>query len=106
MTTSTAPEERIVSLGSRVVLDDLDDGTREEYTVVLSAESNASAGRISNESPVGRAIEGHRRGDVVDAHAPRRTRHLRIADVRREHLAAREPTDQSSARTTQGADLR
>jgi transcription elongation factor GreA len=79
---------QVVSLGSRVVLDDLDDGTREEYVLVSSAESNPSDGRISNESPVGRAIEGHRQGDVVDAHAPHGIRHLRIAGLRSDRLAA------------------
>ena len=73
--------ETAVSVGLRVVIDDLDDGTSEEYVLVFPAESNPAAGRLSAESPVGRAIEGHRRGDVVDAHAPRRVRHLRIADI-------------------------
>jgi len=82
------PSTRVVSLGSRVVLDDLDDGTREEYLLVSSAESDPARGRLSNESPVGRAIEGHCRGDVVEAHAPRRVRHLRIVDIRLERQAA------------------
>jgi transcription elongation factor GreA len=84
------PDERsqeIVSLGSQVVLDDLDDSGREEYVLVSSAESNPGEGRLSSESPVGRAIAGHRAGDLVDVHAPHRTRHLRIADVRGEVVA-------------------
>lgn len=79
------PEElsgNVVSLGSDVVLEDLDEGTRAEYVLVSSAESNAAEGRISNESPVGRAIAGHHRGDVVDVQAPRRIRHVRIAALR------------------------
>jgi transcription elongation factor GreA len=75
------PSGQIVSIGSHVVLDDLDDSTREEYILVSSAESNPAEGRLSNESPVGKAIAGHHKGDVVDARAPRRVRHLRIADV-------------------------
>jgi len=82
------PSSRIVSLGSRVVLDDLDDGTQEEYVLVSSVESNPSEGRLSNESPVGRAIEGHHRGDVVDAHAPHGIRHLRIAGIGSDRQAA------------------
>jgi transcription elongation factor GreA len=76
------PPAEVVCLGSQVVLEDLDDSTREEYVLVPSADSNPSAGRLSNESPVGRAIAGHHLGDVVDARAPHRIRHLRIADVR------------------------
>jgi transcription elongation factor GreA len=72
---------RIVSLGSHVVLVDVDDRTRLEVVLVSSAESDPVEGRLSNESPVGRAIAGHRKGDVVEARAPHRVRHLRIADV-------------------------
>lgn len=75
------PSSRIVSLGSHVVLEDLDDASREEYVLVSSGESNPAEGRLSNDSPVGRAISGHRKGDLVDAHAPHRIRHLRIADL-------------------------
>ena len=82
------PSSEIVSLGSCVVLDDLDDGSEEEYVLVSSAESNPKEGRLSNESPVGRAIEGHHRGDVVVAHAPRQVRHLRIAGIRSGRRAA------------------
>lgn len=71
----------VVSLGSHIVLEDLDDSTCEEYVLVGSGESDLAEGRISCESPVGRAIRGHRRGDVVDAHAPHRIRHLRITDL-------------------------
>jgi transcription elongation factor GreA len=76
------PSGQVVSLGSRVVLEDLDESTQEEYVLVSSAESNPAEGRLSNESPVGMAIVGHHEGDVVDARAPLRVRHLRIADVR------------------------
>lgn len=72
-----------VSTGSHVVLEDLDDATHAEYVLVSSAESDLEQGRLSDRSPVGRAISGHRKGDVVDAHAPRRIRHLRIAEVNR-----------------------
>lgn len=72
----------IVALGSRVALEDLDDGTREEYVLVAPEESSPAEGRLSNESPVGRAIAGHHRDDVVDVHAPHRIRHIRIAELR------------------------
>lgn len=72
---------RVVTLGTQVVLEDIDEHTREQYVLVSSPESDPTEGRLSNESPVGRAIAGHRKGDVVDAHAPHRIRHLRILDV-------------------------
>jgi transcription elongation factor GreA len=78
------PSERssqVVSLGSRVLLEDLDEGGREEYVLVSSAESNPAEGRLSSESPVGKAIAGRREGDVVSVRAPHRTRRLRIAGL-------------------------
>jgi transcription elongation factor GreA len=73
----------IVKLGTRVVVEDLDEGGSEGYVLVSSAEANAIEGRLSSESPVGRAISGHRKGDVVEAHAPHRIRHLRIVNLGR-----------------------
>lgn len=73
----------VVSRGSHVVLEDLDDSTRADYVLVASAEADPEHGRLSDESPVGRAISGHCKGDVVDARAPHRVRHLRIAEVDR-----------------------
>lgn len=59
-----------VSVGSRVVLKDLDQGDVEEYTIVGSAEANPSKNRISNESPVGRAVLGKTVGAVVEVSVP------------------------------------
>jgi transcription elongation factor GreA len=73
----------VVSRGSHVVVEDLDDAKTEEYVLVASAESDPEQGRVSDESPVGQALSGHRKGDVVEARAPRRTRHLRITRVDR-----------------------
>jgi transcription elongation factor GreA len=72
-----------VTRGSHVVVEDLDDATTEEYVLVASAESDPEHGRVSDESPVGKALAGHHSGDVVEARAPRRTRHLRITQVDR-----------------------
>ncbi|TMC19850.1 MAG: transcription elongation factor GreA [Chloroflexi bacterium] len=58
-----------VSLGSIVHLRTADD--REyRYTLVGAFEANPSAGRISNESPVGRALLGHKPGDCVFVSTP------------------------------------
>jgi transcription elongation factor GreA len=73
----------VASRGSHVVVEDLDDATVSEYVLVASAESDPEHGRLSDESPVGRALTGHAAGEVVKARTPRRTRHLRIAQVDR-----------------------
>lgn len=58
-----------VKLGSRVVVTG-DDGEREEYTIVGSAEVNPRQGKISNESPVGRALLGLRVGEQAEVATP------------------------------------
>jgi len=52
-----------VGLGATVICEV--DGDQDEFTILGSLESNPSAGKISNESPVGRALLGHKTGDVV-----------------------------------------
>lgn len=53
-----------VGLGARVTV--VEDGLEpESYSIVGSAEANPGDGRISNESPLGRALMGHRVGDRV-----------------------------------------
>ena len=52
-----------VGLGATVICKV--DGDQDEFTILGSLESNPSAGKISNESPVGRALLGHKAGDMV-----------------------------------------
>jgi transcription elongation factor GreA len=67
---STAQEQSVVRVGSFVTV--IEDGYDEEerYHLVGAAEADPSAGRISNESPVGRALLGAKAGDVVRVNAP------------------------------------
>jgi transcription elongation factor GreA len=68
----------VVDLGERVRLRNLDTGAKHEYELVGSLEAEPAAGRISAESPVGRALLGRRRGDVALVEAPRGRLRLRI----------------------------
>ncbi len=68
----------VVDLGERVRLRNLDTGARHEYELVGSLEAEPAAGRISAESPVGRALIGRRRGDVALVEAPRGRLRFRI----------------------------
>lgn len=63
-------EADVVTLGSTVVLKDLEYGDELEYTIVGSVEADPTQHRISNESPVGRAILGQKVGTVVEVEAP------------------------------------
>ncbi len=53
----------------------------EEHTLVASRQSDAARGRISIESPVGRALIGRRRGDRVEVQTPGGLRVLSVVDV-------------------------
>ncbi|MDR3037609.1 MAG: transcription elongation factor GreA [Coriobacteriales bacterium] len=58
-----------VSVGSTVTVT-MADGTERTFTIVGAAEADITTGRISNESPVGAALLGAKKGDVVSAEAP------------------------------------
>jgi transcription elongation factor GreA len=60
----------VVSIGSTVSLKDLEFGDVVKYTIVGSAESDPVENKISNESPVGKAILGKRKGATVDVTVP------------------------------------
>ncbi|MBE7056092.1 MAG: transcription elongation factor GreA [Ruminococcaceae bacterium] len=60
----------VVSLGVVVVLHDVEFDEDVEYHIVGSTEANPMKNMISNESPVGAAIIGHKVGDVVDVQTP------------------------------------
>jgi transcription elongation factor GreA len=61
----------VVSIGTKVKLKDMQTNKSVEYVIVGSAEANPAESKLSNESPVGRAIIGHKKGDVVEVAAPR-----------------------------------
>jgi transcription elongation factor GreA len=65
------PESSVVGLGSRITLEEVGvDDSRETFHLVGSAEASPSDGRISNESPLGRALLGKRAGDTVSYPTP------------------------------------
>jgi transcription elongation factor GreA len=60
----------VIGLGSRVCITEGQDGPPEHYCIVGSVEADPGRGYISNESPLGRALLGHKIGDRVVVHAP------------------------------------
>lgn len=72
-----------VSLGSRITLKDLDSGRQFSVILVSSVESKLKDGKISDESPVGRAVLGKKINDVVDVEAPRGIIQYKIINVER-----------------------
>ena len=64
-----APKDT-VTLGSIVKVRDVQDNFEETYEIVGSQEANPKEGRISDDSPVGRGLRGHRAGEIVSINAP------------------------------------
>ncbi len=60
----------VITIGSKVKLFDVEFEEEVEYTIVGSTEANPDDGRISDESPIGSAILGHKADEVVDVVLP------------------------------------
>lgn len=70
----------LIQVGSTVAISEAD-GPTEKYTIVGAAEANPREGKISNESPIGKAILNHRAGEEVNVEAPGGTFKVRIVKV-------------------------
>jgi len=71
------PRDRI-SLGSKVVLLDLDKNEEVTYKLVTSEDANVAAGLISTTSPIGRSLLNKREGETVEVKIPSGTRRFEI----------------------------
>ena len=72
----------VVAVGTRVRLKDVDANQTIEYVIVGSAEANPREQKLSNESPVGKAIIGKKKGETVEVAAPRGALKYKIMDVK------------------------
>ncbi len=59
-----------VSVGSKVVIREMDSDETDTYMIVGSMEADPDDGKISNESPIGAALIGQTTGSIVQVHAP------------------------------------
>lgn len=84
---SRIPRDR-VGLGSTVVVLDVARGEEITYKLVTSEEADASAGRISTASPIGRSLLGKAVGDTVRVQSPNGVRELEILELTTIHDAA------------------
>jgi transcription elongation factor GreA len=73
----------IVGVGATVIVKDLEYGDTMEYTIVGTAESDPLNNKISNESPVGKAILGKQKGTVVDVNVPAGVIQYKIIDIKK-----------------------
>lgn len=79
---TTSKRSTKINIGSTVTLDL--NGAERVFTIVGAAESNVKEGKISNESAVGAAILGHKKGDEIEAVGPT-GRQLKIVIKKIEH---------------------
>ena len=73
----------IVTVGSIVKLYDYDFDEEIEYSIVGSAEADPFEGKISNESPVGKALLGARVGETVEVQVPDGVSKFKVLEIRR-----------------------
>jgi transcription elongation factor GreA len=72
----------VVSVGSKVKLRDVAAKETIEYHIVGSAEANPAENKLSNESPVGKAIIGKKKGETVEVSAPRGRLKFKILEIK------------------------
>ena len=70
-----------VGVGTKVTLQDMQAGDVIQYSIVGSAEADPAALKLSNESPVGRAIIGHKPGDKVTVIVPRGSKKFKVLAI-------------------------
>ena len=73
----------VVSIGATVKVLDMEFDEELEYIIVGSAEADPAHSKISNESPVGRALIGKSIGDVVEVSVPDGVIQFKILDIRK-----------------------
>ena len=76
-------DSNVVTIGSIVKVNDVEFEEEVEYVIVGSAEADPYDGKISNESPVGRALLGKTVGDEVDVQVPDGIAKFKIIEIRR-----------------------
>lgn len=72
-----------VGVGTKVTLQDMQGGDVIQYSLVGSAEADPTSRKLSNESPIGRAILDHKPGDKITVTVPRGTRKFKVLAIER-----------------------
>ncbi|MHB8139724.1 MAG: transcription elongation factor GreA [Vulcanimicrobiaceae bacterium] len=85
-----------VHLGCTVKVKDLKNGENYEFSIVGSTEADPSKRRISNESPLGRSLIGHKKGETVDVTTPRGMVKYKIDAIKSSSIPAKKTTKKAS----------
>lgn len=76
-----ALQKDVVNIGSTVKLLDCEFNEEMEYRIVSSVEGSGSGNSLTDKSPVGEAVMGHKVGDIVEVHAPKGSFSLKILEI-------------------------
>lgn len=71
----------VVSIGTKVKIEYVDDNEIEEYSIVGSKEADPFANKISNESPIAKAIMGLKVGDIVSVESPNGKYDVKVVEI-------------------------
>lgn len=71
-----------VKIGATVTIKYVEDEEEEEYKIVGSKEADPSLNKISNESPIAKAITGHKVGDIVTVESPNGKYDIEIIEIK------------------------
>jgi transcription elongation factor GreA len=72
-----------VGVGTKVTIQDMERGEVVQYAIVGSAEADPTDHKLSNESPVGRAIMGRKPGDKVTVAVPQGSKKFKVLAIER-----------------------
>lgn len=72
---------KVVNIGTKVVVLDVELGEETEYKIVGTAEADPMGGKISDESPIGAALLGHKEGETVVAETPQGELEFKIVKI-------------------------
>ena len=81
--TRMTPSDRVI-FGATIEIYDADNDEEFEYRIVGRLEADAKIGKISFNSPIGKALLGRSTGDEVQVQTPRGVRNLEVLNVRYE----------------------
>ncbi len=71
----------VVSLGTKVTIEYIEDNEQEEYSIVGSKEADPFSNKISNESPIAKAIMGSKVGSIVSVDSPNGKYDVKIISI-------------------------
>ena len=85
-----------ISVGCQIKIVDLEDNSELTYKIVGSTEANSLKGKISNESPLGKALLGAKIGDVVTVEAPMGELQYKVLDIQKHFFTLKTTQDSMS----------